>query len=619
MAAALLLVANEHAGRLELPHPGVEQILAATGSSKSRAYELRAALLRLLPGLQRQPGRPPAAPVTPDAGTHEAVAAVTGALLRFVMAHPGCVRAIEGHRHVYRDVFRQRIVELRHEHAGLTPALFARAVHVPLDTLEDWMRAGASKPVAVPAPVQQAADAPDASGGASGAQIETVLAEWSKWHGTFGDFCRHLHEHCRIPFKRTLITDILFTHGERIPARRAGRSPDERALRDAFETFFPNAQWVGDGSPITIELQHQRHTFNLELMMDPHSGAFAGMALTDEEDGAAVVEAVRDARQATGKDPIAVLLDNRPSNHTPEVDAGLGDAMRIRATPGRAQNKAHCEGAFGLFQQTVPALVVNGSDPRGLAHAILLLVVMTFARAVNHRPRRDRDGRSRVELHAEVPTPEQIEQARAALKERCRRQQLARRTLEARQDPAVRELLDRTFARLDLLDPERSVRIAIAGHPLDAIVDGIAIFDGKRAARTLPPTADARYLLGIVRNLAAADEGVHVTEALLRERMEMRDRMLVDLLRCRDGIMREGRPAADVVRDLTNRALDAQRTIDRRFWLLTVADFIVVQPAADQATLVMQLSGHIHATYRLSPHDRSAAVRFVVDRVIDIR
>ena len=400
---------------------------------------------------------------------------------------------------------------------------------------------------------------------------------------------------------------------------QSGNTFPLRIKSTPFETFFPNAQWVGDGSSITIELQHQPHTFNLELMMDPYSGAFAGAALTDQEDSAAVVGAVQDAKGTTGKEPLAVLLDNKPSNHTEEVDAELGDALRIRATSGRAQNKAHCEGAFGLFQQTVPALVVNGTDPRSLAGAVLLLVVMTFARAINNRPRRDRGGRSRVELHAEAPTPEQIEQARTALKERCRRQQLAQKTLEARQDPAVRELLDRTFARLTLLDPERSVRIAIARYPLDAIVDGVAIFEGKRAARTLPPTADARYLLGIVRNLADEDEGVHVTEALLRERMEMRDRMLADLQRCRDSIVREGRAANDVVKDLTNRALDAQRTIDRRFWLLSVADFIVAQPACDRAPLVRQLSGHIHATYRLSTRDRSAAVRFVVDRVVDIR
>src|SRR5436853_243627 len=61
-------------------------------------------------------------------------------------------------------------------------------------------------------------------------------------------------------------------------------------------------------------------------------------------------------------------------------------------------------------------------------------------------------------------------------------------------------LLDVAFARLDLLEPERHFRDAIACYPRDAIVDAIAIFSGKRTAGTLPDGVDARYLLGIVRN-----------------------------------------------------------------------------------------------------------------------
>jgi len=49
----------------------------------------------------------------------------------------------------------------------------------------------------------------------------------------------------------------------------------------------------------------------------------------------------------------------------------------------------------------------------------------------------------------------------------------------------VRAYLDRSFERLALLDPERNLRIAIARYPLDAIVDGVAIFEGKRAAGTI--------------------------------------------------------------------------------------------------------------------------------------
>src|SRR5262249_50017538 len=151
-----------------------------------------------------------------------------------------------------------------------------------------------------------------------------------------------------------------------------------------------------------------------------------------------------------------------------------------------------------------------------------------------HRPRNDRGGRSRVELYRHEPTAEQIDKARAALKERCRKQQLARATARARQDPHVRALLDEAFKRLVLLDPEHHIRIAIARYPMDIIVDGIAIFEAKRQVNRLPEGVDARYLLGIIRNLADAREGVAIAEALLRARLDARDRMLAPLVQARD-------------------------------------------------------------------------------------
>jgi hypothetical protein len=43
---------------LGLDHPCVSEVLAATGAARSRAYEVRDELTRLLPGLIRPVGRP---------------------------------------------------------------------------------------------------------------------------------------------------------------------------------------------------------------------------------------------------------------------------------------------------------------------------------------------------------------------------------------------------------------------------------------------------------------------------------------------------------------------------------------------------------------------------------
>lgn len=612
LTAGLLLAATESSRRLDLPHATVDAILAATDATRSRAYELRDALLEHLPSLQRASGRP-RAPQAPDPDVDALAATTTLRMLRFVMARPGCVRSPEEGRATYTDAFRQKVVELCVENEHLPRMRFADAVLVPLDTLEDWMRPDRAESVP-----QERSSNEQATESNRGGAPEVVVAEWKNWHGSFGDFCTHLNEHCRIAFKRTLIGNILRARGARTPEQRGGRSRDERALRGAFETFFPNAQWVGDGTKLSVHLCGQTFDFNLELMVDPYSGGFVGAAVGDTEDGKAVTDAWSDAKRTTNGAALALLLDNKPSNHTPDVDDAIDGALRIRATVARAQNKAHVEGGFGLFKQSVPEMRVDGDNLRGIARSIVSLVVMTYFRAVNRRPRADRNGRSRVEIHGESPTPEQIAQARSALAERCRRQDLARRTLQARQQPAIRKLLDEAFAELALLDPERSVRVATGAYPLSAIVDGIATFKAKRAAGTLPEGADARYLLGIVRNIAQQDELDQLREELLRERIKAHDKALADLLLERQRIAGTARDLVTELNELIDHAMDTQRQIDRMYWLLAVVDLVRAQQANKHVELARTVTRRVNTAFRITPDERKASIRFLIDRIVPL-
>jgi hypothetical protein len=594
----------------------VAQVITATGTSRSRAYELRDAVLAALPSLQRPIGRPPAPP-------QEVAPEVTTALLRavtnFVMEHPGCVHGTADRR-CYGDAFRRFVLELREHHADVDVETFADATLVPLGTLKDWLRTDAGAPSDNGA-LDEDADDEDGTTGATpaSAQVQVVLSAWETWHGSFGGFCDHLHDQHRIAFGPGLISDILFVHGKRRPRRRGGRSPDERALRGAFETFFAGAQWVGDGWEVPITLNGHRFTHNVELMVDPASDAFVGLSIRDHEDSAAVTEALADAIANTGHAPLALLLDNKPSNHTEEVDAALGDdALRIRATQGRPQNKAHVEGAFGLFQRSMPALELHAQSPRDLAGQILGLVVQTCARLLNHRPRADRGGRSRVELYGEPVNNEQIDQARAALEARRKKQELARATLEARQDPHVRALLDDAFTRLGLLDPERHIRAAIARYGYDLAVDAVAIFEAKRRVGTLPSGVDARYLLGIVRNLAEQREGVAIAEELLRARLDARDRLLAPLVRLRDAARLDVPGLRDRVLHFTDLALTAARGVDRLFWLRAVAEEIVLHASAEPAPLVRDAARRIHAAHRVPYRERQEAVRTITARVVPL-
>jgi hypothetical protein len=141
-------------------------------------------------------------------------------------------------------------------------------------------------------------------------------------------------------------------------------------MRGAFETFFPGAQWVGDGAELTIHIGPERFSCNLELMVDADSGAFTGASVRPTEDAAAVTEAFRDGAATTGAQPLALLLDNKPSNHGEDVDEALDETLRIRSRPYVPTDKPHVEGAFGLFAQEAPNLAIHATTLEELAREV---------------------------------------------------------------------------------------------------------------------------------------------------------------------------------------------------------------------------------------------------------
>lgn len=617
VAAGCLLAARSLCRTLavDLPMPPASRIVEATGATRSRAYELCRSMLELLPTLERPPGRPPAAREPAPEGV---LAELRGELLRFVMQHPGCVH-VSARRSRYAECLRCFVLELRQRYAEPSLEDFAKALCIPLGTVEDWLRPGRLE-VATEPPSEVASDprpttAEPTEPDVESLQLQTVLSAWSTWQGSFGSFCEHVRTEHRVPMGKTAIASLLFEHGVRSPKRRPGRSRDEQALRGAFETFFPGAQWVGDGKQLEVVVDGEVFHPNLELVVDASSGAAVGIDVRDAEDTPTVVAAFENGVATTGERPLALLLDNKPCNHTDEVDTALGETMRLRSTLGRAQNKAHVEGAFGLFSQTVPPIELRTHDPARLARTVAWLMALTFFRVLNRRPRRDRDGLSRIELYGQPVTPQQREAARAALQERLRKQQLAQETGAARLDPVTRALLDAAFARLALLDPERHFRDAIACYPLDAIVDAIAIFDGKRAAGTLPDGVDARYLLGIVRNLHHQHEAEAITAALVRERLAARDLLLRSLVHDHDAILDQtagdpGRALDAIIGQLTK----AERAIDRCFWLDAA---VALFPRDDEprATLARHAARRIHAAFRLPLRQRSELTRSLLRRL----
>lgn len=605
--AALLLVAISLLQRLGLPHPGATEVLAELGVSRSRAYALRGRLQDRLADLVGPSGRPPSPPpeaVPPELATK---------LVHFLYEHPGAVSGSAQRRTYSRD-FRLFVLELVDAHPGVTLEAQAHSICVPLPTLKDWLRDGP-----VEEEPESEVDARSATLTTKEAQIATVLEEYRRWKGAFAAFCDHVQRDLHLPFGRTAISKILHAHGVRRPTRRPGRSPDESALRDSFETFFPNAQWVGDGSELAIAINGVRFTANLELIVDPYTGAFVGADVRPTEDAAAVAAAFEDARNSTTETPVALLLDNKPSNHAPQVIDAVDPTVVMRATTERPQNKAHIEGGFGLLKPTLGELHITAASSKELACVILALMVTVWGRTINHRPRRDRAGFTRAELLQETPTPAEIARAQERIAEIHQRQERARKTLAARQDPVVRAYIADALTHLRLDDPQGHFLTAIAAYPLDAIVEAVAIFEGRQRVDSLPERADVRYLLGIARNVAQDREAWAIADSLWEHRELAQDHVLRHLEQQRDTIAARHSHIEEIVAAYVDGAIAAPWMPERAFWLRAAANVILTAPIAQQQPLYRNATRRVQATYSLPNRERQAIFRILAARLLPLR
>jgi len=174
------------------------------------------------------------------------------------------------------------------------------------------------------------------------------------------------------------------------------------------------------------------------------------------------------------------------------------------------------------------------------------------------------------------------------------------------------------LGRFRLVDPDGYLLTAIARYSLDHVLAGIATYAAKVAARTLPDGADARYLLGIVRNIAQEDEGWQLAGELWRARLFERDRALQRLDEEAERLA-DGQDPELLVKAYVDRALATSRRGDRLFWLTAVADLLNAEPEPRLAEPLFRLAARrISATHAVELRDRQAAIRFLAANVVQI-
>jgi len=604
--AAVLLLALDLCRQLAMSWPRtMTQVLAATDTTKTQAYEMRTRLIDACASLHGRVGRPPR-PVAPDA-----VQAVLRAVRDHLIDQPGAVSG-RGRRRSYTQGFRSFVVGLAAPGgpgARLSIPDLADAAGVPLGTLKDWLVPSTSVHGTEPELEEEARE--DAELGVH-PHIVTILAEFRQWTGNFVAFCEHLREHHRIPYKRTFINTVLVAARLRAPKRR-GQPVMAPWSRDTLERFFPGAQWFGDGTELAIEVNGQRYVFNFQAVVDGATNAIVGIDVSDVEDEHALLNTVHHGRVTTGESvaPMALTVDGKPCNHTPLVQDSIAPTEVLQATLGRGQAKAPVEGTFGLFQQSAPPLIVGGDTPREQAGSFLALLLLTWTWARNGRPRRRLGNRSPADAYRDKPSADDIRRARAWIAEYKRRSDRDRRTKERRADPVRRRLIREALARFDIDDPDARLEIAIASYSTEAIERGIAVFGTKLAMGTVPPEADpGRYLAGVVRNTDSQLELELTAQALLQLRLRRQDLTLKPLQHRLQVLQRTHSPN-DLPKALVTAALDDVPCIDVRFFTRAAAEALASLPESVRRALLPTLVRTVGAAIKTTKqrrHDLNAAL-----------
>jgi hypothetical protein len=587
----------------------VAAMLETLGIGKSQCYEVKERLRQVLPGLLHCSGRPQAT-VEPSAE-----GAVLRACYDYVTANPGCI-SVNGCRRCYSEEFRYFIIKLVAPGglaAGMSAENLARITSVPLGTLKDWLYTkteSSRQERAKGAPVNETRKAPTgAHEMIRDAEIKTIITQWEGWKGTFQGFCQAMNLEFAIPHRSTFIGNILQMTGQRI--RKTRLSKEVPGTRNTFCSHFPGAQWLGDGTELSIIWNGKRFIFNIEALLDVATNAVVGVAVTDTESVGAIRLAYEASLETTqGVVPYVVTLDNKACNTCDAASAALDGAPILYGFPGRGQSKAALEGAFGLFAQAIPALDISGNSDREMARSVLQMVLTAWYRGRNGRPRQRLKGRTPAQVFFEDgPTQEMLDKMVAWIAKRQRLQDADRRTRDARRDPVRIKLLKLGLAELAIADPDDRLAKALACYCRDSITRGLAIYAKKRDLGTLPDEVrPGPYLRGIIRNQHFKLELESLEVHLLKQRLRAGDLSLEPLThtanRLRSQVSAEQQAQGVLVMSFLEQALRAPYRIDFLYWTKATTDAFLALPWALGQALYTTLVRRVKAAFKVNQERR---------------
>jgi hypothetical protein len=570
---ATLALAQQIARFLEVdPRAPIAEIARKHRVSRPYVYEL---VERILLALERlasaAPGRSPRTPV-PSQNPRVDDLAFTNEVLRFRLDHPGAASMGEtGHRS-YAPVFRRFVLGLVDRWpTERSREDLARALDVPLDTLNDWIEQD-RKHLTPPVPDRPAVSVPqDAS-----PTVVEVADLFARWHGSLRDFLREARRRLRLtPGQVVRVLRLLGL----VPTRR--RTPPPR-YRGSTHRLHPGAMLVTDGKTLDIELTASgtRVTRDWQAVVDQTTGCHTGLAIRAHEDARGVEQAFsHSVTFMAGKRPEGLLHDGKPPYQDAHLREHVSPTLMVPASPGRGENKAILEGTFGRFEQQVGTIRLDDTNRDSLVTSATHEVVRAWSSAVNHAPHPDLDGKSRAQVfHAACPGRDQAARdARFLRKLKERHENPPRAPVQA----ASRALVDDAFDRWGFSDkdPDRALRRYLSGHSPAALRRAIAVFASRKARNRVGAPHAHRYFTRLVQtSQEEVDLELEAVELLALNRrcaQVWTAHQEADLATMREQI-RDPHPLALAIAE---RAADAGLPVETAFWDPVLRELLRGAPA----------------------------------------
>lgn len=490
-------------------HLSLEGTLSAicenVGVNRTQVYERKNQLEKILAGLELAgPGRPsvPAsnADDNQDRDLREKV-------LRYRLECPGAVVLHSSGRATYSNGFIRFILDLLDEWEGASER-FCQQVEIPYSTLRVWIKKDVSQPFARQAnrpishiPVSASDD------------FRRIVEDYEAWQGSIRDFFKY--EASRMHMGPTPIRRVLILCGMLPP--RLIKSPRYRGSTTRCQ---PGSILVTDGKEVDVQCTGtgEMMAFNWQGIVDQATACHTAVVVTGTECAAGVRSAFDDSGTFLGREPQALIHDNKPIHNERELREYIEETTRmIPATPGTPENKAVIEGEFGKFEQAVGTIFLDDSNKPAFIESAVHEICRAYTAGLNHAGRAEFNGKSREQVLREYcPDPEKdrefIEQLHADHTGPDRIDVLPTNAVS-------RALLDEGFAQFDIKnqDPEGQIRQWLANrYTPEAIRQALAIFGTEWNKGRLRNNMAHRYLVKVVQN-CQEEVDLRIQEELLRK------------------------------------------------------------------------------------------------------